>query len=157
MRSKDLLCAAVFCVLAACAPKAKLDTPAPVQDKGIPGPNIQGQWISDCEPSGSGSGYRVLDVTYGAEDVSRKAHSYHDNQCQHLAKTDVQAGTYKFIESHRDGSYTMEYRIPVGNGWSALPKEKVLLENDTLYLSDFVIGDISKSIMIPLKKKVVRP
>ena len=62
-------------------------------------------------------------------------------------------GSFKYLEANKDGSFTVQYRFPIGNGASALPQEKVLLDNGVLYLSDYAIGDaVTKQMMVALRK-----
>jgi hypothetical protein len=157
---KVLFTLAAVVALSACNIKLKgKDEPkGPPPEEKVEGPNIEGQWLSACESNFREGGYRVLDVTYGPATASRKSHLYHDIQCQQLSKTEVKEGTYKYTAANKDGSYTVEYRIPIGNGWFSLPKENILLENNTLFISDFVIGDgINKSLMVRMQRKVATP
>lgn len=156
VRSVVILVTSMLAV-SACNIKLKGDKSSPPpENKGVPGPDLRGTWLSNCESNPRTAGYRTLDVTYTNSNVSRVENLYHDATCNLLSKTEVKSGTYKFIEALKDGSFTVEYTIPIGNGWSSLPKENVRLENGMLYLSDFVIGQgINKSMMVPLHRKEI--
>ena len=76
-----------------------------------------------------------------------------DSTCQEIKSTKTEVGTYSFLEANKDGSYTMQYAFPIGNGIRVLPEEKVLLNNGVLYLSDYAIGDaVTRASMIALHK-----
>lgn len=126
---------------------------APGPQKGVQGPNVEGHWMSGCEPA-IGSGFRKLDVTFTGNQVVRNSNSYRDSRCTLKNDERTDMGTFIFLESHPDGTYTIEYTIPMGDGWSAMPQEKVLMIEDSLYISDFVIGDtVTKESMIQMKKQ----
>ncbi len=148
------LAAALVLMLLACNVKLKGsgDSPPPV-DKGIAGPDISGTWLSDCRADWMTSGYKMLEVTYRNKSTSRKSRSFADANCTRLSAEKVEDGTFKFVQVDPDGSYTIEYRFPIGNGIHALPKEKIILENTTLWISDYVAGQaVQKSLMFQLKK-----
>lgn len=129
------------------------DTPVIPENKGIPGPNITGSWRSDCIPDTMSSSYKIIESTFRKSSVSRKTRLYRDYNCTRMTDEKTQNGTFKFIGKENDGSYTIEYRMELGNGWHSLPKEKVVLDNDVLYISDFVIGqDVRKQSMYPMQK-----
>jgi len=145
---------ALALALSACNVKLKGDgSSPPPADKGIPGPDLTGTWLSNCNPDSMTNGYKMLEVTYRNNSVSRKSRSYADVNCTRMSNEKAEDGTFKFISASPDGSFTVEYRFPIGNGVHALPKEKVLLEGTTLWISDYVIGDtVTKAMMFQSKK-----
>lgn len=150
------LAVALALALTACNVKLKGsgdEANPPTEDKGVPGPDIAGTWLTGCNPDWMSNGFKMLEVTYRNNSVSRKSRSYADANCTRLSAEKVEDGTFKFLQAHPDGSFTVQYRFPIGNGVHALPKEKVLLENGILFISDYVIGDsIPKSVMFQSRK-----
>lgn len=127
--------------------------PAKVVDKGIAGPDISGDWASGCEADWRSNGWMTLEISYKEKTVSRRTRTFDDRQCTRLVSEKTEDGTFLFKEAYKDGGFALDYRIDLGNGITALPKEKVLLEGDTLYVGDYQVGEaVTKDMMIPLKK-----
>lgn len=129
------------------------EVPAVPEAKGIPGPNITGSWRSECIPDTLSANYKIIESTFRNSAVSRKTRYYRDYDCTRMSDEKTQNGTFKYISKDGDGSYTIEYRMDLGNGWHSLPKEKIVLDGDVLYISDFVIGQqVRKQSMYPMQK-----
>jgi hypothetical protein len=141
--------------LSACSIKAAGgggDAPAIPQEKVVKGPDLTGSWSSGCQQTEFGE-YKTFDIVFTANVVSRKSATYSEAQCTSVQDTKTDNGTYKYLAANKDGSYNVQYRIPLGNGVSALPEEKILLDNGVLYVSDFALGDaVTKQKMVALHK-----
>ena len=146
---------ALSVALSACGVKVDSagDMPPIPENKGIPGPVITGTWRTDCISDLMSSSYKMIESTFRNSSVSRKTQFYRDFNCTQMSDEKTQNGTFKYVAKDKDGSYTIEYRMDLGNGWHSLPKEKILLDGDILYISDFVIGQtVTKSAMFPMQK-----
>jgi hypothetical protein len=128
------------------------DAPSVPQEKPVNGPDLTGSWSSGCQQTEFGE-YKTFDIVFTSNVVSRKSSTYSDSQCASAQGNKTDSGTFKYIAANKDGSYNVQYKIPLGNGVSALPEEKVLLDNGVLYVSDFALGDaVTKQKMVALHK-----
>lgn len=155
-KSLGIILATALLGLSAC--KAKVtgdggDAPPPIEDKGINGPDITGQWASGCEVDlRTTSGYRTIEIVFKDKSLSRRTRSFEDRQCSRMSNEKTDTGTFKYIAQEKDGAMVVEYKIALGNGWSQILKEKIVRENNLLYISDYQIGEaVTKAQMIPLK------
>ena len=141
--------------ISACSLKTSTDEMPKFQPpaaKSVKGPDLTGTWSSGCQRSTFGE-IKSFDVVFTTDTISRKNTTFSDTGCTRAIQSKTEVGTYKYLEANKDGSFTVEYRIPIGGGVSALPQEKLLLDNGVLYLSDYAIGDaITKEMMVPLRK-----
>jgi hypothetical protein len=117
----------------------------------LQGPDISGTWESGCEVDDSGS--KQLVVTYVNKKIARRSLMFSDRYCSSLKYDIVESGSWRYAEAHKDGSFTVEYVVATGNNQPAFAREKVLLDGDTLFVSDYVVGDIPKAAMIAMKRK----
>jgi hypothetical protein len=144
--------------ISACSVKATDDAsvPGPSQQKTVAGPDLTGSWSADCGMTTFGE-YKSFAVVFTTSTVSRKNTTYIDSTCQEIKSSKTEVGTYSFLEANKDGSYTVQYAFPIGNGIRVLPEEKVLLNNGVLYLSDYAIGDaVTRDSMVPMHKASTR-
>lgn len=129
--------------------------PAPVQEKGVDGPVVEGTWTSACtiDPFTS-SGFKKLEVQFAGNNVTRSTLKFADSQCTTSTDSKVEKGTFIFSENLGNGYYTIKYTIDLGNGWSSLPTEKIYIDAKYLYLSNYMNGDtVDITNMVALERK----
>jgi hypothetical protein len=112
----------------------------------IQGPAVSGTWKSKCVEARFGTGSRQILVTYTKDHVQKIQTNYTDSNCKMLKGPTLTNGIYRFIDKDADGGYTVEYNLDLGNSVHSHTQEKLWLENDQLFLSDYAVGSaVSKS------------
>jgi len=119
----------------------------------IAGPQVEGEWASGCV-LGSGGTHRQVAIKFQGGKFERVETDYSDSACLQSAKTTAFKGTFIFSKQNADNSYQIEYAIAMDNGWTQLTEEKLILENDDIFISEFQIGELATvNRQMPLKKK----
>lgn len=151
--------------LAACSAKVDGGSPAqPTLPNGgfmdekatIPGPTLEGHWLSKCNSDGYNK-FRIWEITVQGGSLTRQESTFNDSACQQSAKVEKSQGRFRFIDKYSDGSYNIEYAFVNGN-ITVFPQEKVKLDGTTLYISDRRTGEAAGLLTKePLYKNGVAP
>lgn len=164
MKRKIILYAGVLALLSACSAKIGDDkgsgpTPDDQQKwasskQTITGVNIDGDWTTSCISFKYSSGSKKLDISFTNGDVKREYNEYSDEHCTQPSYTENYQGQFRFIDKFDDSTYSVEYRLDVGNNITYFPIEKIQLTNNLLYTSLFNGDDAAPVVLdMPLIKK----
>ncbi len=104
----------------------------------IKGPNIEGQWLSQCHDIGFDS-YRKFDITFTKGKVRRIVKVFSDANCtKQISNTDSK-GLYRFVDKLKNQIYVVEYSLDIPNGWVST-LENVRVSGDLLFVSNLATG-----------------
>lgn len=106
----------------------------------IQGPTWIGHWLSDCVRIKDDS-FRRWDLLVTEKTISRKEILFTNAKCTEGKNEKTSLGRYRFIDSFKDGSWNIEYAFNLPNGITSFPQEKIKLENNKVYLSNFYLAD----------------
>ena len=144
-----------FC-LGACSAKVSgaSDSVPPLHsesfDNKIAGPSVEGLWSSACLPDYDQ--FRQIKVTFQGQNISRISNEYSDSACTQIKHKSELKGLFRWTEKTAYGGFALDYRFDLGGGVTQITGEEILIENATLYLSDFKIGFASIDKTFPLVK-----
>ncbi len=136
-------------VLGACTAKIEGGTGTPIHPTpdnkvfndpkaSITGPNIEGHWLSRCNPIRNRQ-YRVWELTVTGENVIRQESTFSDSNCTSSLKVLTSHGRFRVIEKYDDGGYAVEYAF-VSKNVTVFPQEKIRVSGNKLEITDLVVG-----------------
>jgi len=131
--------------------------PAPNPDKfggkpRVAGPAVEGTWKSDCVKDYYES--RRWTMSFSGDAFSRSQETFSDTECKISKTPKTFAGTFIFSVAFADGSYEVNYAVDLGNGWTQFMDEKLMVANDSLYVSNFYSGESAPLVYtMPMKKQ----
>lgn len=110
----------------------------------IQGPKVQGHWQSACNRKPGSSTYRKFDIVFSKGTVERLEKVYADIACATPGTAIIKSqGRFRFIEKYTNGSYNIEYAFDEGSGITSYPQEKLAIDGDRLFISNYAVGDLA--------------
>ena len=120
-------------------------TLAPVQSKTfenkIQGPNLSGDWKSDCNPDKWSSNYVSFHIKIKNQDIVRDVSNFADRDCTQLINATHETGRFRFMNQYTD-VYELEYELTIANATYTLGENVELKGNNTLMISDRYTGSL---------------
>ncbi len=144
-RYRYLLFLGFLFLVSACEVKTGVDadTSAPDRFAGktkITGPKVNGAWQTPCLSDGTYTSTRMT-LSFSGNKFQRKTDKFKDQYCQTLSDSDKFSGDYIFSSKYKDGSFNINYAIDLKNGWTQYLEEKLFVDKDVLYTSQYVPGE----------------
>lgn len=143
-------------LLASCSAKVEGgDAPAAPYDifgskPRVDGPAVQGKWESLCVADFSRS--QKWTLTFESNGFSRVQETFEGQNCEKSKVKTTYSGLFIFSKQYTDGSYEINYAVSLGAGVTQFLDEKLLLEDDTLYISDMIPGELAAVIRsVPMR------
>lgn len=168
--SKALVLLVAAAALSACSVSASggeeipLPIPTPAanaeqtfEKPAIPGPDVAGKWISSCVKNYFTDGTRKLTVQYEKSKFTYTKEEFSDQSCTTISNTEQFGGPYQFSQQNPDNEWVIDYNYKIGNVIYHLSGQKLQLEGDTLYLSEFAFGTVKVNRDMPFKKEGATP
>lgn len=153
---------AIFVLLAACNIKSKVgDQPPPTKDKfpgkpRVQGPVVEGAWSSNCVVDYYQS--KKWSLSFAGDTFTRTQEIFNDQYCKTSKEKKIESGSYIFSHTFPDGSFEINYAIDLGSGWTSYVDEKILFENNILYISNYVSGEAAPIVRnMPMMKDLTSP
>lgn len=116
------------------------------------GPDISGYWKSECVLDKYNDAYRQRSLKVDLRQVVRTDNVYNDKDCTVLQKKTEYKGAFRWLKQTTYGGYQLEYKFDLGGGWTTSLKEEILVEENSLHLSNFLLGYDSIDKTMPLVK-----
>ena len=119
----------------------------------IDGPNVVGDWQSACVQDPFTSGTRQVTLQFSSKTQFKYTNSsYSDSHCTQLTKTEVHEGLYQFEQKLSSILYVIDYNYLSGKVTYKMNGQNLEFDNDIIYISELVFGDVSVNRDLPLKK-----
>lgn len=106
----------------------------------LSGPNISGNWVSDCV-RGELGGYSRFVLTIADANIQNEEISYNEDTCTNQVSTQVLKGTFTFEKLYSENVYLIKYFIPIDANISTWRYQKIKFENNLLSVSGLRIED----------------
>lgn len=106
----------------------------------IPGPQWSGHWASNCYKLGEAK-FRRWDFNVADTTIVRTQTLFNDAACTQVLKEDRLSGRYRFVAVFKDGGWNIEYAFDAGGGFTSYPQEKIKVESDRIYISNFFLAE----------------
>ncbi len=145
MTTRNLFAVAALSTLlmSACSVHSSSDAPSVLPkeafDNKVVGPNIEGAWTSNCFQD-FGSKHRQFKAVFQGQNIVRSDSEFADKECTHLLKKSELKGVFRYSDKTSYGGYVVDYHFDLGQGITEITAEEILLENNSLYISGFMVG-----------------
>lgn len=128
--------------------------PVPVEpfDNKITGPSVEGVWTSVCLLDSFEKKYKTKSAEFRGNTIKRTANLYEDRLCQKLSTKNELSGVFRWSDRTSYGGYVVDYKLDLGNGWTSATREEILVDDGTMYSSDFAVGFGTIDKDFPMKK-----
>jgi hypothetical protein len=117
----------------------------------VDGPIVEGTWTSACIFDSYESAYKIKRAEFKGQNIVRTANLYSDSSCAQLSKKDEVLGLFRWAKETGYGGFQVDYKLDLGGGWTSNTGEEILIENGSMYLSDFRIGFGRMDKTFPMK------
>jgi hypothetical protein len=118
----------------------------------IEGPVVEGLWASECLFDSYKTKYKLQSIQFTGQSIKRDASLYNDAKCTEVFKKVESVGNFRWVSQTSYGGFLMDYRLDAGNGGTVITGEELLIEGDTMYLSDYHMGFGSIDKNYPMRK-----
>ena len=149
-------------LLVQCSPKADIALgPATTTKKeaSTKGPQLDGEWASDCIESQWGASYgkRILTFRFSGQEFQQSETSYSDARCAVATRHTELKGTFGYVRSRGNGVFSVKYIIPIDkNSWT-WRYQNLSVETNSIRITDFDTEEERLEKVLPqlsLKPKV---
>lgn len=107
----------------------------------IQGPDVEGQWLSDCNYSSFEKSWRRFEMNFAGESVTRSEKIYSDDECTNLTETKAHNGIFRFIDSLTNDIFVVEYAFDLGGGITNYTMENLKKVDEMIYIGNFASGE----------------
>lgn len=158
-----LALAALCSLMLACSAEIKTEggaqpPPGPLKPQNkVQGPLLVGEWASECFSKMGNRSQTVALVIDANQGIFRQEKLFSDSACQTLEKESLWRGTFTFQEKRPSDVFTVEYRIDRSGGLTQITYENIKRQGDSLFISNYTIGDTVPTIELRLKSPAPTP
>ena len=123
-------------------------------ENAVPGPSLNGEWVSGCVNDKWASDYITFDMTVSGASVTRTETRFSDSACTIKVKQTIRTGLFRYKDYYSSsGVYEVEYKFNLGRGGSYRTGENLQLKANGLWISDRYVGpSVTPDIQLVAKK-----